>query len=147
MKFVDKQLATKLKEKGFDKPCLGFYNFIQDELQLYCSNDRDVTYKNLLTSMKNNKVNFDAPTTDQVLEWLRDDKNVHIGIIPYFTMSIKNNIMWGWEILLVGKIMECTNILYTDKDYNYTKMASENCCKSYDDACVDAIEFAIDNLI
>ena len=146
MKFIDKQLALKLKEKGFDKPCFGFYNFIQDELQLYCSNDRDVTYKNLLTSMKNNKVNFDAPTTDQVLEWLRD-KNVHISLTPYFTPSTKNNIMWGWEILLMGKVIDCKNTLYTVRHNNFTKLASANCCESYDDACVDAIEFAIDNLI
>jgi hypothetical protein len=46
MKFVNKQLAYKLKEKGFDRPCLGFYNPIQDELQLYCANNKDVTYKN-----------------------------------------------------------------------------------------------------
>ena len=25
MKFVDKKLAIKLKEKGFDKPCFGYY--------------------------------------------------------------------------------------------------------------------------
>lgn len=147
MKFVDKQLAIKLKEKGFDRPCLGFYNPIQDELQLYCANNKDVTYKNILTSVYKNKVIVDAPIIEQVLEWLRDEKNVHIGIMPYFTMSTKNNIMWQWEILLIGKIIECKNTLYIDKDYNYTKLVSAECYSGYDDACIDAIEFVINNLI
>ena len=147
MEFVDKQLALKLKEKGFDRPCLGFYNPIQDELQLYCANNKDVTYKNILTSVYKNKVLVDAPTIDQVLEWLREEKNIHIGIMPYFTMSTKNNIMWLWEILLVGKIIECENTLYADKDYNYTKLASADHYETYDDACTAAINFVVERLI
>lgn len=88
-----------------------------------------------------------AYTLEQVFTWLRDDKNVHIGIIPYFTTSTKNNIKWIWEILLGGKIIECKNTLYVDKDYNFTKLASEDYCVSYDDACIDVIEYVINNLI
>lgn len=32
MKFVDKQLALKLKDKGFDRPCFGYY-FIEDKYE------------------------------------------------------------------------------------------------------------------
>lgn len=147
MKFVSKDLALKLKEKGFDKPCFGYY-FIEDKNEndlhknITCGGD----VKNCLRKLSDEK-HIDAPTTDQVLEWLRDDKNVHIGIMPYSTMSTKNNILWLWEVLLVGKIIECKNTLYVDKDYNYTKLASADYCASYDDAYVDVIEYVIDNCI
>jgi hypothetical protein len=150
MKFIDKQLAFKLKKKGFDKPCFGYYR--NDELIMnytsihlpFGGNVYDTMFSS--NGLCENDIS-DAPTIEQVLKWLREEKNVHIGIMPYFTMSTKNNIMWLWEILLVGKIIECKNILYVDKDYNYTKLASADCCASCDDACVYAIKFVVNNLI
>ena len=164
MKFVSKDLALKLKAKGFDKPCFGYYYIktptgrIDGELALNRYSGRGGSYKETLESyadfpLKEGFVKYaysnivDAPTTDQVLEWLRDEKNVNVSVQPYFTPSTKNNIMWGWEILLMGKVIDCKNTLYTVSQNNFTKLASANCCESYDDACVDAIEFAIDNLI
>lgn len=164
MKFIDKQLAIKLKEKGFDKPCFGYYHpetptgMTDGELVLNRYSCRGGTYKETLgrhidfqpregfVEYINSNIAY-APTIEQVLEWLREEKNVHIGIMPYFTMSTKNNIMWQWEILLVGKIIECENTLYVDKDYNYTKLASADCYSSYDDTCIDVIEFVVNNLI
>ena len=164
MKFVNKQLALKLKEKGFDKPCFGWYyietptGFVDGELVLNRYPCRGGSYKETLErhivfQPKEGFVGYinsnivDAPTIEQVLEWLREEKNVHIGIIPYFTMSTKNNIMWLWEILLVGKIIECENTLYADKDYNYTKLASADHYETYDDACTVAINFIVEHLI
>lgn len=144
MKFVSKELAIKLKEKGFDKPCFGWYNTDNEILKLHSC---EGTARLVLEHPLNCEYIIDAPTTDQVLEWLREEKNVHIGIMSYVTMTTKNNIMWLWEILLVGKFIECKNTLYVDKDYNYTKLASEDYCASYDDACIDAIEFVIEHLI
>lgn len=150
MKFIDKQLAIKLNEKGFNKLCFGYYHpetpteFVDGALSLNCDScnketpERDIDFQPNVIG---------ASTIEQVLEWLREEKNVHIGIMPYFTMSTKNNIMWQWEILLVGKIIECENTLYADKDYNYTKLASADCYAGYDDACVYAIEFVINNLV
>lgn len=148
MKFINKQLSIKFKEKGFDKPCFGFYitdgSGISPEPN--CAYYLGHNYKNYLK--KSDFPNtIDSPTIEQVLEWLREEKNVHIGIMPYFTMSTKNNILWQWEILLVGKIIECKNTLYVDKDYNYTKLASADCYSGYDNAFIDAIEFVINNLI
>ena len=54
MKFVDKQLALKLKEKGFDRPCFGYYyietptGFIDGELALNRYSCRGGTYKETL---------------------------------------------------------------------------------------------------
>lgn len=148
MKFINKQISIKLKEKGFDKPCFGWYDIENNEDKLILNiHEGTLSYKNLLEYTNDIKTIADAPTIDQILEWLRDEKNVHIGIMPYFTMSTKNNIMWQWEILLISKIIECKNTLYIDKDYNYTKLISAECYSGYDDACIDAIEFVINNLI
>ena len=147
MKFISKDLAIKLKEKGFDKPCFNAYNAHGcSYLNGWCEylNERDTDF--IYLSDLHDKDCL-CPTIDQVLEWLREKKNVYIGIVPYFTMSTKNNIMWQWEILLIGKIIECKNTLYVDKDYNYTKLASADCYASYDDACIDVIKFVINNLI
>ena len=164
MKFASKKLALKLKEKGFDKPCFGWYYIktptgaTEGELVLNRYPCRGGTYEETLESHINfpPKEKFlgyikwnmvDAPTTDQVLEWLRDEKNINISVQPYLTKTTKNNIMWQWEILLVGKIIECGNTLYADKVYNYTKLASHEYCAIYEDACIAGIEFVIDNCI
>ena len=136
MKFVDKQLAIKLKEKGFDRPCLGFYNPIQDELQLYCANNKDVTYKNILTSVYKNKVLVDAPTIEQVLEWLREKKDIDIVIYPID----RNTIFMGGEKYILS-IYFCGK-----RDYKIHKDNNDKFVK-WEDACIAGIEYVINNLI
>jgi hypothetical protein len=126
MKFINKQLAIKLKEKGFDKPCFGFYNPIQDELQLYCANNKDVTYKNILTSVYKNKVLVDAPTIEQVLKWLREEKDFMV-----FPVYSKNTSRWYCEII------------NADSLESYKLPLSD----SYEDAAIAGIEYVINNLI
>lgn len=136
MKFVDKQLAIKLKEKGFDRPCLGFYNPIQDELQLYCANNKDVTYKNILTSVYKNKVLVDAPTIEQVLKWLREEKDIDIVIEPID----RNTIYMGGEKYILA-IYFCGK-----RDYKIHKDNNDKFVK-WEDACIAGIEYVINNLI
>lgn len=136
MEFVDKQLAIKLKEKGFDRPCLGFYNPIQDELQLYCANNKDVTYKNILTSVYKNKVLVDAPTIEQVLEWLREKKDIDIVIYPID----RNTIFMGGEKYILS-IYFCGK-----RDYKIHKDNNDKFVK-WEDACIAGIEYVINNLI
>ena len=126
MKFVNKQLALKLKEKGFDRPCFGFYNPIQDELQLYCANNKDVTYKNILTSVYKNKVLVDAPTIEQVLKWLREEKDFMV-----FPVYSNNTSRWYCEIV------------------NADSLESEKLPLSdfYEDACIAGIEYVVEHLI
>lgn len=145
MKFVDKQLSLKLKEKGFDKPCLGFYNPIQDELQLYCANNKDVTYKNILTSVYKNKVLVDAPTIEQVLKWLRE-KDVYIWIEPYNTFTTENHLAFQWNITL-GKSFKSKDQFDKDTFYTHIHLAIEHWKEDYNDACIAGIEYVINNLI
>lgn len=136
MNFINKQLAIKLKEKGFDRPCLGFYNPIQDELQLYCANNKDVTYKNILTSVYKNKVLVDAPIIEQVLEWLREEKDIDIVIYPID----RNTIYMGGEKYILS-IYFCGK-----RDYKIHKDNNDKFVK-WEDACIAGIEYVINNLI
>ena len=63
------EIAKKLKEKGFDYPCVGHYV----NNQLYIAH-----YYNAYHSDKDESP--DAPTISQVLKWLRDEKKLHICI-------------------------------------------------------------------
>ena len=136
MKFVNKQLAMILKEKGFKEPCFGFYNPIQDELQLYYANNKDVTYKNILTSVYKNKVLVDAPTIEQVLEWLREKKDIDIVIYPID----RNTIFMGGEKYILS-IYFCGK-----RDYKIHIDNNDKFVK-WEDACIAGIEYVINNLI
>ena len=77
MKFVDKQLSLKLKEKGFDKPCFGYYyietptGLTDGELVLSRYYGRRATF---MDTLKRHDLPYttsnivDAPTIQQVLK-------------------------------------------------------------------------------
>lgn len=136
MKFVDKQLAIKLKEKGFDRPCFGWYNPIQDELQLYCANNKDVTYKNILTSIYKNKVLVDAPTIDQVLEWLREEKKIIV------TIGIYTNVVKSKYVIKIIKIVDKDSLTE-----HFIKGRVEKFFDNYDDTILAGIKFVVNDLI
>lgn len=74
--FVSYELAVKLKEKGFDAPCYGYYhcNGGNDSFELCGNGDYD-----FLNSK--NKHRIAAPTIPQVLKWLREEKKIHIEVM------------------------------------------------------------------
>lgn len=74
--FITYKLAVKLKEKGFDIPCYGYYhcNGRNDSFEL-CGNG----VCDFLNSK--NKHRIAAPTISQVLKWLREDKKIHIEVM------------------------------------------------------------------
>ena len=67
--FVPFLLAKKLKEKGFNYPCIGHYV----NNQLYVAH-----YQNAFHSDNNESI--DAPTISQVLKWLREEKKIFVAI-------------------------------------------------------------------
>lgn len=69
--FVNFSIAKKLKEKGFDYPCIGHYV----NSQLYVAH-----YQNAFHS--DNDESVDAPTISQVLKWLREQE---ISVEPLST--------------------------------------------------------------
>ena len=157
MKFVDKQLAIKLKEKGFDKPCFGYYYIetptgaTDGELVLNRYPYRGGTYKETLERHIDfqskevfvgyiNKNIVDAPTIDQVLEWLREEKNIHITVNVLPTLS--ENFMSKQDNHL---IFDVRISYFEEKVFNYHELAEPYF--KYEDACIAGIEYAINNLI
>lgn len=69
--FITYELAKKLKEKGFDYPCIGHY--VNNKLYI-------AHYQNAFHS--DNDESVDAPTISQVLKWLRNTYNLHVETYP-----------------------------------------------------------------
>ena len=146
MEFVNKQLALKLKEKGFDRPCFGWYHIttptgaFEGRLNLNESYYRGETYQRLLKRHINeyspnpNLVN--APTIEQVLEWLREEKDIDIVIYPID----RNTIYMGGEKYILS-IYFCGK-----RDYKIHKDNNDKFVK-WEDACIAGIEYVINNLI
>jgi hypothetical protein len=132
MKFIDKQLALKLKEKGFDRPCFGWYNTDNEILKLHLC---EGTTRLVLEHPLNCEYIIDAPTTDQVLEWLREEKYINFGIFPYtYTAGVYYNLNLIWKI-------------NPDIKFEVEEYIVNIPYKTYDDACIAGIEYVIENLI
>ena len=120
--FVTFEIAKKLKEKGFDYPCIGHYV----NNQLYVAH-----YQNAFHS--DNDESVDAPTISQVLKWLRDEKGTHINVV-----------IWeeGWYVdVWVYEFDEA------EKEYSTQFRHQSDNYKSYEQAALVGIKYVLDNLI
>ena len=131
--FVTYELAVKLKEKGFDEPCFGWYypsevcGFDYKTTVVFNNGEyRGSNYKDMLVSHKDEKY-IDAPTISQVLKWLREEKKIAINIeyIPY---------VWQYKIF---------DISFEDRFNPYGLTLYSN----YEEAALDGIKYVLDNLI
>ena len=150
MKFVSKDLAIKLKEKGFDKPCFGWYYIktptgaTEGELVLNRYSYRGGTYKetlerHIISYITQNVV--DAPTIEQVLEWLRENCGLHIVMLCSRDYDIDADgrilgswVYWWYEIYAHLS----ADLIYQEEEKEY---------ETYDEAILDGIKYVIDNLI
>jgi hypothetical protein len=128
--FVTYELAVKLKEKGFDEPCYGYYhcNGGNDSFEVCGNGDRD-----FLNSK--NQYRVAAPTISQALKWLREEKGIHIEPVATTTFATKNNT--AYFVLIKHKITA-------------TSMDSIDLLEKYalfNDACIAGIEYVLNNLI
>jgi hypothetical protein len=140
MKFIDKELSIKLKEKGFDKPCFGWYdNKIIDNNKLYL-NVKEGSYKDLLEYTNDFEWIIDAPTIDQVLEWLREEKNIHINVNALPSICTNYISTQGHRLLFDIRVSYFKEDMfnYYDLDEPYFK---------YEDACIAGIEYVVEHLI
>jgi hypothetical protein len=152
MKFISKELSIKLRNKGFDKPCFGWYyietptGFIDGELVLNRYSCRGGTYKETLErhidfQPKEGFVGYinsnivDAPTIDQTLEWLREEKKIYVGI-AYMPKIDDNTDFYYPTIQKIG-------------DFEPTHFGdnADEIFNSYDDACIAGIEYVVEHLI
>jgi hypothetical protein len=78
--FAPYELALRMKQLGFDEPCMGNY-FHTKELQ---------TYGGDISKIKNSEYgSVTAPTFSQAFRWFRDMYNIDFGIHAYSEMDFK----------------------------------------------------------
>src|SRR5688572_291699 len=97
--FVPYEIALKLKEKGFDEPCLGYYRplktWMKDSTRcgpnwrnkenthyfMYVANafgDRDKNFSNVFDESKGGYHNIATPLYQQVTDWLLEKHHINI---------------------------------------------------------------------
>lgn len=138
MDFVNFDIAKKLKDKGFNEPCFGWYyatptcQFDHKENIVFNHSElRGVTYDDLLLSANGDNIN--APTIEQVLKWLRDKKAIHINI--FLTEGGWNSTVFPFEYD------------EDDDEYSIARPHYEKDYISYEYAALAGIEYTINNLI
>ena len=91
--FLPYELAVKLKELGFDEPCLTCY----DKLEMIASHSKNVfDYKNYNTS----GYMVSRPTFSQAFRWLREKHN-----LPFHLELLES----GWDYVIYTDVIEEIN--------------------------------------
>ena len=111
MDFVTFKLAKKLKEKGFDYPCIAHYD-INEKLKVVIR--EPIFWHSDVLSYT------DAPTISQVLKWLRKEKKIHICV------DFDGDMNWYYQIAIYGS----TDIAadgYGYNDYELSALAGIEC--------------------
>lgn len=120
--FVDFKLAQKLKEKGFRKPCILYYN--SDKVRTWF-NEPDIAKNFVPTTLGNDDVL--APAISQVLKWLREEKKLFIEISCNYT-----------DYFPTVRLLDSRQTDYIRGDVIYS---------TYEQAALAGIEYVLDNLI
>jgi hypothetical protein len=123
--FVTFEIAKKLKEKGFKQ---GYNTF---GYQPVFSDENTIKYISNIGAYETEYfgINVLCPTISQVLKWLRDEKNIHIG----FGYSPRKK----WRYV----------VMYIDDRFYDKPTLSVNGFIKIKDAALTGIEYVLDNLI
>lgn len=127
--FVTFNLAVELKEKGFNIPFYFFYR--TDDKLLHHAN---ITNPLVYGEWVDDEVII-APTIEQVLKWLRNEKNMYIEMFLYngkYSYYIKSTT----QICKDDLFHECLSEDTTNDEYD-----------TYEQAARAGIEYAINILI
>ena len=86
--FISYEIALKLKELGFDEPCLGFYDG-KGDTKVYFNNKRDAS-GDFIPFVKNERLTwFGVPTYSQAFKWFREKHGLYVSI------NIHADNMWS----------------------------------------------------
>lgn len=132
--FVTCELAVKLKEKGFDEPCYGYYRWYGGNDSFELCGDRD-----FLNSK--NQYRVAAHTIPQVLKWLRNTRKLFIYpcvITDYQDDFHRDTTYWSFIVV---------NIESGDSIYREYERVTEKRYETYEEAALAGIEYVLDNLI
>lgn len=119
--FVTYEFALKLKEKGFNEPCYGYYHRDGGDDSFELCGNGDCDFLN-----SKNKHRIAAPTISQVLKWLRNTHNLHVETYPCG--------LGMWKFLV-------TNIITLEERALCDKYTSS------EQAEIAGISYVLDNLI
>ena len=149
--FVSFDLAKKLKDKGFDIPCIYAY-CEQGGWNMYTQKHEPITHKlrtdgnpfgsfyvgknwNIEYERNKNKIRCSAPTISQVLKWLRNEKEYHIEFVGNacgYLFIVSDIPSKG------GTDRYCSN---------YDGSNDGGTWDSYEEAAIAGIEYTLDKLI
>lgn len=143
--FVTFELAKKLKEKGFNKPCVAYYIpncsklYFNTAILLKKSTVADCLFSNNTTPIGYICSTFiDAPIISQVLKWLREEKKISIEPTIHCTLKWVSGI-YSFDD---GGLADFSQ--YTVEGTDDTVYIFHD---SYEQAALAGIEYVIDNLI
>jgi hypothetical protein len=113
--FVPYELALRMKQLGFDEPCLGFYNK-EDRPNLgYCTNSfqDDTTLE----------IKCTAPLYQQAFRWLLDKHYLYGIVLPTLTMN------WTFKTMTVVEgMVEVPPYIHVDTNDYSTREDAELAC-------------------
>lgn len=129
MDFVTFEIAKKLKENGFDYPCISHYD-INKELKV-AMREPIFWHSDVLSYT-------DAPTISQVMKWLREEKKIYVGISYMPKIISEEGVMDDFYYPTFQKIDLFEPMFFIGGDDNYS---------TYEEAVLAGIEYVLDNLI
>ena len=124
--FVPKEIALKLREKGFDEPCYGYYHRDGGDNSFEVCGNGDRDFQN-----SKNQYRVAAPTIPQVLKWLREEHKLHIEVM--FIRPLHNRVKYY--------------ITDTDGSRGDFMDVSDEHYETWEQATLAGIEYVLDNLI
>lgn len=128
MEFVNFELAKKLKDLGYNVPFFFFYR-TDDQLIHHAVVGQPLVYGKYV----DNEVVI-APTISQVLNWLREEKYILIGLSPMQEYGGEEIVEW------------CSTVFKSDKQGGLS-WKEEFYYQSYEQAALAAIKYVLDTMI
>lgn len=130
--FVPYEIALKLKEKGFDEPCLGYYsphnlNYVY----------HDTIYSNIWEEFKGSNNGLPVPLYQQVIDWFREKHK--LMLIQSCVPSKNNSLLFGFIIQYLNELEEAG----TSKVMIHRRERNTSGYESYYEALNKAIEEAL----
>ncbi len=133
--FTTYEIALKLKELGFDEPCMGLWRLIDFDPVFNITTDRRYSTSQAKTSYIHGETAILAPLWQQVIDWFRTKHNLWIDSpIP----DKWNNGMFSIKLVSIDNSI----ILEEYVDQPYWRIY--RCFKTYEEAREAAILKAIE---
>ena len=92
--FIPYNLALKLKEKGFNNQCFGWWSWINGDSAMYYGHQCNNTKLSELSMYPNN---CSAPLWQQAFDYFRIEKKLHCVIYDVFNEN--NKLVWDFDII------------------------------------------------